>query len=304
MFLSTQRLSASLAVPLFLIAIHQPAAASYTFPVGADAQAQAVTNINATIAPTPATQSISLNIGTTASTSVSGSTGSANASVNLGTGELKAYATSTAGFTSQATGWEFVTFNGSGMVDFSFNIEGALSNNYPIGMTYVEAAVRVYDVTSWTSYFGTTGGVQFTAFNGSGSPFPYMEGSAYDSQAVRGASSTGCTTYGITNCTVNSTGGIIPVSLSMSGSLDAVEDQLYLVELLLSTSTYNQQLGIVTQTGDFSNTATFSFTDLNGLTFESSSGEFLTSTVPIPAAAWLFGSALTLLGVVARRKAA
>lgn len=140
--------------------------------IGAQAQAQAVTNINATVSPTPATQSISLATGTATSTSVSGSTGNANASVDLGTGELKVDATSTAGFTSMATGWEFVTFSGSGTVDFSFDIDGSLSNLYNAGMVYVEPAVRVYDVTSWTSYFGSTGGIQFTAYNGSGSPFP------------------------------------------------------------------------------------------------------------------------------------
>jgi hypothetical protein len=290
----------SLAAPL-LLGAGEPAFAAYVFPAGAAAQAQAVVNINSTIAPTPATQSIVLNPGTTANAAVTGATGSANASINLGTGELKAYANSTAGFTAQATAWEFVTFNGTGSVDFAFDIDGSLSNRYSAGMAYVEAAVRVYDVTSWTSYFGSTGGTQFTAQNGSGSPFPFVEASGFDSQAVRGAGSGGCTIYGISNCTVSSDGTLVPVNLGISGTLFAEQDFLYLVELVLTTSTFNQQLGIVAQTGDFANTAKFRFTNLNGLDFESSSGEFLAAPVPVPAAIWLFGSALGLIGTLRRK---
>jgi PEP-CTERM motif len=276
---------------IVLVAAAPAAASSFVFPVGAQAQAQAVTNINATTGPTPATQSASHNLGTTSSASVSGTTGSAHASIDLQAGQLKVDATSTAGFTSLTTGWEFVTFSGSGTVDFSFEVDGSLSNRYPAGMVFVEPVVRVYDVTTWSSYFGTTADVQFAAFNGTGSPFPFMVGSAYDIQGVRGAGSGGCTTYFITNCTVNSSGTSIPVDLSLAGSFGALAGKLYLVELQLTASTFNQQLGIVSQTADFSHTATFDFTNLNGLTFESSSGQFLTAAeVPEPAS-------LTLLGV-------
>ena len=48
------------------------------------------------------------------------------------------------------------------------------------------------------------------------------------------------------------------------------------------------------QTGDFGNTAVFSFTDLGGLTFESSTGEFL---VPEPSTGLLLGVALAGAGV-------
>jgi len=294
------------AVAAVLLGAVAPATAVVLFPSGAQAQAQAVTNINATVSPTSATQSINLATGTATSTSVSGSTGNANASVDLGTGELKVDATSTAGFTSIATGWEFVRFSDAGTVDFSFDIDGSLSNLYNAGMVYVESAARVYDVTSWTSYFGSGGGIQFAAYNGSGSPFPYVAASAYGIQGVRGAGSGGCSIYGISNCTVDSAGNWIPVNLGLSGSLNAVAGQLYLIELQLTTATFNQQLGIVAQTGDFSHTATFNFTNLNGLTYESSSGQFLTAaaTVPSPATAWLFVSGLLGLIGVARRKAA
>ncbi len=301
MFTKSTFLIASLAAPLLLVAI-EPAFASYVFPPGAVAQAQAFVNINGTVAPTALTQSTVLNLGTTAGTAISGSPGSANASIDLGAGELKAYGSTTKGFTSQAVAWEFVTFDGNDDVDFAFDIEGTLSNTFPSGMVYVEAAARVYDVTSWTSYFQTTGGIQFAAENGSGSPFPYLEASGFATQAVRGSNSGGCTLYVIANCTVDQFGTVIPVNLSIGGTLEAQAGQLYLIELLLTTSTYNQQLGINLQTGDFANTATFSFLNLNGLNFESSSGEFLVAPVPIPTAVWLFGSALGLMGVIRRKR--
>ncbi|MEQ1803088.1 MAG: hypothetical protein ABL989_14265 [Gammaproteobacteria bacterium] len=295
-------LIASLAAPLLLGAV-QPALAAYVFPPGAVAQAQAVANINGTVAPSPLTQSTVLNLGTSASAAITGSPGSANASIDLGAGELKAYGSTTKGFTSQAVAWEFVTFDGNDDVDFAFDIDGTLSNTFPSGMVYVEAAVRLYDVTSWTSYFQTTGGIQFAAENGTGSPFPYLEASGFATQAVRGSNSGGCTLYVIANCTVDQFGTAVPVNLSIGGTLEAQQGQLYLLELILTTSTYNQQLGINLQTGDFANTATFSFSNLNGLNFESSSGEFLAAPVPVPAAVWLFGSAIGLLGVIRRKRA-
>jgi hypothetical protein len=305
MFASTRVLIASVAAPLLLGAV-EPAVASYVFPGGAEAQAQAIANINATVAPSPSTQSTVLNLGDTASTSISGPTGSANASINLAAGELKAYANSTAGFTAQAVAWEFVAFNGNDDVDFAFDIDGTLSNRYFAGMAAVEAAVRIYDVTSWSSYFKTTGGIQFAAENGVGSPFPYLETSGFATQAVRGAGSGGCTINFIANCTVDSAGNLVPVNLSIGGTLSAQEGQLYLFELVLTTYTYNQQLGIVPQTGDFANTAVFSFSNLNGLNFDSSSGAFLAAppaVVPVPAAVWLFGSALGLMGAMRRKSA-
>ena len=55
---------------------------------------------------------------------------------------------------------------------------------------------------------------------------------------------------------------------------------------------------------DFSNTAEFSFYSEPGVDVFSSSGQFLgtPSAVPVPAAAWLFGSALLGLFGINRRK--
>ena len=53
---------------------------------------------------------------------------------------------------------------------------------------------------------------------------------------------------------------------------------------------------------DLSNTGVLSLDVPEGVTFTSESGSFLTA-VPIPAAAWLFGSALLGLVAVKRRKA-
>jgi hypothetical protein len=291
------------AVGLLVVLTAAPVtASSIVFPTGAQAQVQAIANINATVASSPSTETVSSVAGTSTSASVSGATGNATASIDMTAGQLKVDGTSTAGFTSTATGWEFVTFSGSGLVDFSFALDGLLSNTYAGGMVYVEPSVRIYDVTTWSDYFGTTGDLQYTAFNGVGSPFPYMVGSAYGIQGVRGATSGGCTLYAIADCTVNSSGSPVPVDFSLAGSFTAAANQLYLIELQVSTATFNQQLGIVPQVGDFSHTATFDFTNLDGLTFQSSSGEFLAADVPVPEPGTLTLVAFGMLAAGVRRR--
>jgi len=281
------------------------AASSIVFPVNAQAQVQAVTNIDGTTAPTAATQSVSLAPGPTTTASVTGTSGAAHASVDMTTGQLKVHATSTKGFTATAIGWEFITFSGSAAVDFALAVDGSLSNTVGGGMVYVEPSVRIYDVTSWSNYFASLGDTQYVAYNGAGSPFPFVAGSAWDIEAVRGATSGGCTIYGIpsADCTVNSSGTVFPVDMSLRGTLNAVANQIYLVELQLSTATYNQQLSLVPQVSDFSHTATFGFTNLNGLTFQSSSGQFLAAEVPVPEPGTLTLVGLGMVAAATRRRA-
>ncbi|MGC4083201.1 MAG: PEP-CTERM sorting domain-containing protein [Vicinamibacterales bacterium] len=105
------------------------------------------------------------------------------------------------------------------------------------------------------------------------------------------------------SCIVDQAGTVIDAGLSIDSSYTVQADHLYLLQLSLVTETVNQ-LGIgPSQIGDFARTATFTFTNLNGLTVESASGEFLADAaatpVPEPASLLLFGSGLS--AVVARR---
>ena len=75
---------------------------------------------------------------------------------------------------------------------------------------------------------------------------------------------------------MNSSGTAVPVDLQLSGSFNAVQGSLYLLELVLNTYTVNGSVnGVQTQLADFAHTATFTFTNLSGLTFATSSGQFL-----------------------------
>jgi hypothetical protein len=172
-----------------------------------------------------------------------------------------------------------------------------LQNSVSNGMVAVEAAVRVFDVTSWTSYFGMTGGQKFAAKDGTDSPFPDLVSSAFDTAGVQGGTSTACATNFITNCTTNQFGSLIPISFGLSGSLDVVAGRIYLVDLLLSTYTFG---GLGFRAADFDDTAAFRFTDLGGLNFESASGQFLSQQVPEPATGLIFGAGLAAVGLVRR----
>lgn len=283
-------------------------ATPFVFPPAAETSVQAVASINSEAVASPSNLSISLETGTSTAASISGSEGSAHASVDLAAGILRLDAASTHGFTASATGWEFITFGGSGTVSFGFDVDGELSNQgLAAGLAGVSAAVRIYDVTDWDSYFGTLGGQQFSAFNGSGSPFPYIEGNAFAQAAVSRTSAL-CSSQFIdaADCTIDAFGTIVPVNLALTGSFDALDGRLYLLELSLSSSTFNPTPGLRAQSSDFSHTATFNFTDLGGLTFESASGAFLSeqaaTPVPEPASGVLLGAGLAAAWK-ARRKA-
>ncbi len=277
-------------------------AADVVFPTGANAQAQVLVNIDATVAPSPATQIISLiNPGTVASTGLTGTSGTGHAQLDLASGILRADASTNQGFTVSAVGWEFVTFSGNGSVSFAMAVNGLLSNLRPAGIVAAQAAVRLYNVSTWSSYFGNTGGQQFVAKNGTDSPFPDIAGSAFDNSGVRGASAASCASQFINTCVTNSSGTQVPVSFSVAGSAPVLAGALYLVELQLQLYTFNSSLTAAVQAADFSHTAAFNFTNLNGLSYTSSSGVFL-SAVPEPHSQALLLAGLAALACAAHRR--
>jgi hypothetical protein len=269
-------------------------AAESAFPGGAQAQVQTVLNTNATVSPSPATQLITLvNPGTSVNSGFVGANGNANAQVDLSTGLLRADAQGTSGYSSFATGWEFVSFSGNGNISFALAVDGTLRNLQLSGMAIAQASVNLYDVTSWASYFASSGGQQYVAKDGSGSPFPDRVGFAFDNAGVRGATAASCASQFINTCTTNSSGAVVPVTMALAGSAPVLAGHVYLLEMNLSLYTFNSALSTQLQAADFSHTAAFSFSNLNGLSVTSSSGTFL-SAVPEPASL-----ALMLAGVAA-----
>ena len=89
---------------------------------------------------------------------------------------------------------------------------------------------------------------------------------------------------------------VSPTTLSVS--LDVFEGQLYGLDARVNGFTRAFNPG--TDLFDLSNTARLNVVLEDGVSFSSSSGVLL-SVIPIPAAAWLFGSALGLLGWMKRR---
>lgn len=284
-------------------------AASITFPSGAQAntQSKAYVNNNTTLVG-------AVEEGAGSSAEVTAGANSASASVDMTTGELKAFGNSNAGFQSVATGWEFLVFDGNGTIDFAFALDGTLRNFNSTGMLGVRVSAHLFDVTNWTSYFGSDfDGNTFLQKNASfaESPFGDLVGLSHfadytDALGVRGLSgnSANCT-LNYDTCVVDQVGTILDASLALNSSWTVSSDRVYLLQLQLATDTFNQLLIGSSQTGDFAHTAQFSFINLNGLTVTSASGEFLSqvdaAAVPEPMSLVLLGSGV-VGGVLTRRR--
>ncbi|MDO9459770.1 MAG: hypothetical protein Q7N95_06600, partial [Alphaproteobacteria bacterium] len=184
----------------------------------------------------------------------------------------------------------------------AFDVDGGFSNRRSAGFVYADVGVRLYDVTDWTSYFALSSGIQFVSRNGDTSPFDDIVVSSFERVGVRGASAATCAAIAVTGlCTTNSNGSLVPVDFSLSGSASVEAGRLYLLELVLNLNTLNGASSNLLQTANFADTAAFTFTDLGGLSFSSSSGQFL-AAVPEPQTWALWAGGLLALGMVRRRK--
>jgi hypothetical protein len=218
--------------------------------------------------------------------SVFGPTGNAQGLLDMTTGLLRAQSSGSFGFSNSISGWDFLQFDGNGTVSWAFNVDGSFSN--------------------WTSYFGFTDGIQLSLRNGIFSPYADtladIVASSFERVGVRSSAATSCAAIGVSGlCATSSNGDLVPVEFSLTGSAAVQSDRLYLIELTMNLSTLNGAGNNGLQTANFADTAAFVFTDLDGLSFNSASGQFL-AAVPEPQTWALWAAGLLLAVTVARQR--
>jgi hypothetical protein len=240
--------------------------------------------------------------GTSAVGSFSTSNANGAASADLTTGLLHLYTTGTSTPSMTVDPFEFVQFSGTGTVSYSMAVDGSISNFSANGDASISAGVYVYDVTGYTAPFFTTqsSGNEYVT-NGyqymySGSRTVDVYGSSYPTDDLPIDFENNLVTLDQDNSGVS-----LPINFDVTGSIDVVAGHTYIIQLLM-TAGDDQLSGSASQTVGFANTGAFNFTNLNGLTFTSSSGQFLSDVVPEPGTWMLAGAGLLALVIAASRR--
>jgi hypothetical protein len=240
-------------------------------------------------------------------TQVSGTSGSStgtesSASIDMTTGQLRVATSGSDLPYAGVQGFEFLQFSGSGTISYNFAISGTLSNSNPTGAVRIGSSAIFYDVNGLSpNYFANGGLPGFDFVDAAAISFAtnitYDYGSSFNISNIPPTNA---------NFIQNNDGSAIPVLVNLSGSFDVQSGQLYAIALQLVGSEAGANSSNSLQAADFSHTGTFQFTDLDGLTFTSSSGEFLSNaavvTTPEPSSFVLLALALTLTGAWRARR--
>jgi hypothetical protein len=243
--------------------------------------------------------------GTSGSISLNSMASTASSSANTTTGQLhlNIQGTTTPGATVDP--YDFLTFNGSGAVSYSLNVTGSLNNAAPDGDVSIGGAVYFYNVTGATSDVFTTSSNGSEYINTGYLPTA-SSGQTFDIYGPSYPSYDLPITYQnfIVTTEVNDSGAAIPVDVTATGTLNVVAGDTYAIQLLLTGGSDQPGKTGDQQGANFGDTATFRFTNLNGLTYTSASGAFLSNTgaVPEPSTLPLAGAALLGLGLAAGRR--
>jgi hypothetical protein len=263
-----------------------------SFPAGANAQVM--------IGLTPGTtaEAFTVTPGTSATNSATSTNGSASAFADLVNGTLGVETQGTHSPAANATAYEFLTFSQNASISFSMAVSGTINNADTDGAAEIDAAVQFYNVTNVASpnYFTSES-------NGSEFPNGTLAVNAGQFAAVYGSSVSTLNFPAGATTIQNNSGTVENVSLDVTGSVNVVAGDLYIVELLLTAGGFDFNGQDAAQGVDFIDPATFSFTNLDGTTYTSSSGLFLTeSPVPEPSAVALLVTVLMGLGIIEMRR--
>ncbi|WP_300054883.1 VPLPA-CTERM sorting domain-containing protein [uncultured Roseobacter sp.] len=238
-----------------------------------------------------------------------GGEANATARVDLSTGELgtdarvSALAPGSSFIDSFAfSAWnEFVTFSADASIAFSLRTDGRLSTAGASDFSEVGSSLNVYDVTDQTTVFDgtllnsdTISNRIFTArdlINVSGTSINPLD---------RGVN---CRAANVACLSGNAIDQLLDTAIT--GTLSVQAGRTYLFGSSLFSAAGRAGPGVGPAASDFLSTAVFAFDDLDGASFTSSSGEFLSANqltpVPLPAGFPLLLGALAGLAFLRRR---
>jgi len=248
------------------------------------------------------TEQFTVTPGATGTSSLNSVAASAFSTADLTTGAAKVSTSGTTSPGATADPFDFLTFSGSGSVSYKMALSGSLSNLAPNGDVLISGAVYWYDVTGATSNVFTqqAGGYEYvnTGYMSSAS-----SGQTVDVYGPSFSSSNLPISFGnfIVTTQQDDSGANIPVQVNATGSISVLAGHTYGIQLLLTAGA--DQLGGThdQQAVNFADTALFSFTNLNGLTFTSASGQFLSNVAAVPEPGTVMLLGLGLLGLLARK---
>jgi len=174
-------------------------------------------------------------------------------------------------------------------VTYGINFDGGIANTNAFGAGTASTIVTIFDITGLTTWLTET------EINGPTDTFvsssaPVVSETSIDFfVGAQNIIDTFPPSASFDQAIANTDGTVFNFDLSKTGTFIADPSKTYGISIW--TQSGASGLG---SSSDFLNTSAFSFTDLNGATFTSGSGSFLTAAVPLPSV-----PALLVIGIIA-----
>lgn len=207
------------------------------------------------------------------------------------------------GLASSVSIFDTVTFSESATVSFNLSVSGSFSAINPSVTQTLQskAGIGIFDLSDTSQWiFGLEGSAVPACFTPGCQVFQRSVNSNMDwSRTVDENNSV------LAEITHNfpQDGGVYSLGIDVPGVMDVAAGSTYGIVLSMIAISPGWSIN----SADFSSTGAFNFTDLDGATFTSGSGAFLTAgsvpAVPVPASIWFFASGiLSIFGLSVRRR--